>query len=133
MQPVSEIDIKQRIERDNPWWGTAKIAIPEAAYLNGADNRPLWIGEIKWSDRISTNRTGATRSMQLFLKSHKTIKQCFITTKTVTQDNAKLDNRPMGVIPTSLYCYMVGRNITAALDSLGTISAAPVRRLAPHV
>lgn len=49
---------------------------------------------------------------------HKSIKDAFFSTKTFNED-VIIDGRHIHVVPTAIYCYTVGRNITAILtDSI---------------
>jgi hypothetical protein len=87
----------------------------DIVYLSGAGQTPIWIGEIKWSDRLARHFGDETRSMQTLLKKHDTIRSAFFTTKTLTT-SFDIEGRKVSVRPSSLYCYTVGRNITASLD-----------------
>jgi uncharacterized protein len=85
--------------------------------LSTGVQKPIWIGEIKWSDRINNNRHEETKGLRALLERHKSIGSGFFTTKTVT-DRIVISDRIIDVIPTSMYCYTVGRNITSRLDTL---------------
>ena len=87
----------------------------DIVYLRNADEKPVWIGEIKWSDRISDNYTHETKSIGILLRNHKTISSAFITTKTIAKEDL-LEGRNLEIIPSSIYCYTVGRNITDQLE-----------------
>jgi uncharacterized protein len=80
------------------------------------DERPNWIGEIKWSDRIDDQWGDETKSLVTMLRRHPRIKECFITTKTIDR-KAELEDRPFTLYPSAAYCYLVGRNITYRLDN----------------
>jgi uncharacterized protein len=95
------------------WRGEGEVDI---VFLAGAGQIPYWIGEIKWSDRIKNHRADETRSMEVLLKRHSKIKTSFFTTRSVRQDTM-LDGRELAIIPSALYCYTVGRNITTHLTS----------------
>lgn len=84
--------------------------------LDSATQKPLWIGEIKWSDRISEHKTEVTRHLWTMLEKHKKhIQSAFITTKTA-QGRTQVNLKWVNVIPTALYCYTVGRNVTLGLS-----------------
>ena len=89
----------------------------DIVYLGGPDERPLWIGEIKWSDRISNDSFGETKMLRNLLSKHPTIFSAFITSRTY---EALLDGEgyrlPIRALPSALHCYTVGRNITMNLD-----------------
>lgn len=91
----------------------------DVAYLNQAIQKPMWVGEIKWSDRFVSDRIGVTKHLRNFISKHKTIKSTFITTKTISE-NYEINGETISVIPTSLYCYSVGKNITSFLSSDST-------------
>ncbi len=87
----------------------------DIVYLAGANEKPFWIGEIKWSDRLSRHRTEETRHMRTLLQNHESISNGFFTTKTVTQ-RFKLEGKQIDAIPSAVYCYTIGRNIMSRLD-----------------
>jgi predicted AAA+ superfamily ATPase len=86
----------------------------DIVFLSGAVQKPEWIGEIKWSDRAGRHMSDETKSMQTLLKRHASITSVFLTTKTILKDST-IEGRPFGVMPSALYCYTVGRNITQHL------------------
>jgi hypothetical protein len=92
----------------------------DIVYL-GAEEKPIWVGEIKWSDRLQYRlqfKFGEEMaSMSVFLERHKSINSVFFTTKTITQDKT-LCGRPLRIVPSSLYCYTIGRNITSQLEEM---------------
>ncbi len=92
----------------------------DIVYLSPDTSKPYWIGEIKWSDRIKSAYSDVTRSLGTLLKNHQTIKSVFLTTKTYTS-TSKLENQELRILPSALYCYTVGRNITARLDSVAQL------------
>lgn len=85
----------------------------DVVYLD-EDQRPGFIGEIKWSDRILTNFDSETRSIQALLKRHSGIRQAFFTTRTI-DERRQLEGRGLTIYPSALYCYTVGRNIVEQL------------------
>jgi hypothetical protein len=90
----------------------------DIVYLRPSDQKPLWIGEIKWSDQVQNKYGEETKSLSFLLKNHKTIESAFLTTKTISK-LSNLQERKFTIWPSSLYCYIVGRNITASLDKVG--------------
>lgn len=90
----------------------------DVVYLVGSANIPNWIGEVKWSDRVKTNFSHEAKSLETFIKKHDSVQSAFFTTKTISAVE-NINGRVVNVWPTSLYCYMVGRNITAKLSSQG--------------
>jgi uncharacterized protein len=84
----------------------------DVVYLSGAI--PQWIGEIKWSDRVKKNQNDELKSIRAFLTRHRTVRSAFFTTRTAS-DDLSIDGRHLNIVPSSLYCYTVGRNITRSL------------------
>lgn len=80
--------------------------------LAGATQKPEWIGEIKWSDRILKAQGAETFGLHTLLQKHSSIKSGFFTTKTVSKE-IRMSGRIIRVMPSALYCYTVGRNITS--------------------
>jgi hypothetical protein len=92
-------------------WREGEVDI---VYLSGPTQRPVWIGEIKWSDRILNNRSAETKSIHSLLKNHPSIRNVFFTSRTATEEFS-IEGRPCMVWPSALYCYSVGRDIAAQL------------------
>jgi predicted AAA+ superfamily ATPase len=88
----------------------------DVVYLGASNEKPTWIGEVKWSDRIQSNPSKEMRSVVAIIKRHKSIKAAFFTTKAFTV-KLPIEDIVVNVMPTALYCYMVGRNITSRLDA----------------
>jgi predicted AAA+ superfamily ATPase len=93
----------------------------DIVYL-GPDQKPIWIGEIKWSDRIDTHFKEQVASLEVLLEKNKTIKNTFITAKTINR-TATIMDRPFRIYPSAFYCYVVGRNITAPLGDIPQLVA----------
>jgi hypothetical protein len=104
--------------RYSRWRNEGEVDI---VYLSASDDKPLWIGEIKWSDRVRDHEYEETKSVQTLLRKHKTIEAGFITTKTV-RAKINLEGREIELVPTAVYCYTVGKNITSRLDSLPSVN-----------
>lgn len=94
----------------------------DIVYLSPGKQKPQWIGEIKWSDRVLNNRDDETRGLSTLLRKHASIMAAVLTSKTV-EDEIMLEGRSVLIIPSSAYCYMVGRNITSSLDRPLTIKS----------
>jgi predicted AAA+ superfamily ATPase len=100
----------------------------DIVYLEGASERPLWIGEIKWSDRIERHNEEETRALRNLIGRHPSIFDAFITTKTYTGDVSIEGCRlQVSALPSSLYCYRVGRNVTQSLDVQALTGKVPNR------
>jgi hypothetical protein len=89
--------------------------------------KPSWVGEIKWSDRIEKKPNDETKSVRHLLRNHKSIRDGFFTTRTY-EGKITIEGRKIDIVPTALYCYTVGRNITAPLEE----SAVPALNDTPE-
>lgn len=90
----------------------------DVVYLAPDKPKPIWIGEISWSNDVASKYGQATRSVAALLSKHKkTIKTAFLTTKTLTTAT-EIEGMRVSIWPTALYCYFVGRNITTNLEKL---------------
>jgi predicted AAA+ superfamily ATPase len=90
----------------------------DIVYL-GPGERPVWIGEIKWSDRIDSHFVEEVAGIEVLLGKHKTINAAFFTTKTISREDT-LMGRSCHIRPSAFHCYLVGRNITAPLNEIVT-------------
>lgn len=93
-------------------WPAGEVDI---VYMSQSLHKPDWAVEIKWSD-LHALRPDKLRGMIEFGKLHPTAKLT-ATTRTIA---APL-HTPAGLIelvPTSLYCYKVGKNVVRNLDKL---------------
>jgi uncharacterized protein len=92
-------------------WRDGEVDI---VYLAGPRQLPIWVGEIKWSDRILRSRGKELKSIQTLLKNHPSIKNVFFTSRTAA-DKFEVDGRTCRIWQSALYCYTMGRNITTRL------------------
>jgi predicted AAA+ superfamily ATPase len=98
----------------------------DMVYLQPAAQKPAWIGEIKWSDRISRGHDDEVKSLTALLRRHATIKDCFCTTRTFSGGKV-LEGRDTWILPTSAYCYVLGQNISLFLHMwMGPKNAGPI-------
>jgi predicted AAA+ superfamily ATPase len=86
----------------------------DVVFLHPANDKPHWIGEVKWSDRAAKSFYAETKAMKYLMDKHSTMKRGFLTTRTY-QAMQVLSGREIDVWPTALYCYMVGKNATSPL------------------
>jgi uncharacterized protein len=86
----------------------------DVVYLAGPRQRPMWVGEITWSDRIK-NQFNETESMHVLLQKHRSIEEGIFTTKTYAS-KIVLAGKRVELVPTAIYCYTVGRNLTDSLS-----------------
>ena len=88
--------------------------------LAGANQKPSWVGEIKWSDKISSANLSVTAPMRTFIGKHsKAVRDGFWTTRTIT-GATKVHGKSISIIPSALYCYTIGKNITSSLVQHGS-------------
>lgn len=84
----------------------------DIVYLRDENQKPLWIGEVKWSDRIEKDFGGQTKNLKKLLKMHPSIDSALLTTRTFSS-NIQLAGRELEILPSALYCYTAGKNITS--------------------
>lgn len=95
-------------------WAGGEIDI---VYLNGAEQKPLWAVEVKWSDRPYSTRSELENCVE-FTKSHPYINQPFlITSRTVTDALITHKGVSFEFKPASLYCYMLGTNLLRRVNA----------------
>lgn len=94
----------------------------DIVYLTATNDRPVWIGEIKWSDNVIKSTHSEMKNIIHFLKKHESLKNVVFTTKSSFHE-LKLENRNIFLYPTAVYCYTIGRNITADLEAVTRIEA----------
>lgn len=95
----------------------------DVVFLGGTGQTPIWAGEIKWSDRLESNFSEQTKSLEIFAAHHKKLNEMFFTTKTLFR-HCTIGGKRVQVYPTAYYCYAVGRNITSALIDAPETGAA---------
>lgn len=94
----------------------------DIVYLSPTNVRPVWIGEVKWSDAVMKNHQSEMKSIVHFLRKHPTLRDVVFTTKSAFHE-MEIENRKIFFFPTAVYCYTVGRNITADLERPTRIEA----------
>ena len=97
-------------------WFHSKLDLHYASWKSGEvdivhlNNRqqPDWCVDIKWSDRAAKHPE-ELRSLKILSKRHPDM-MLLLTTQTVMEKNIQWPGKvPLHLIPTSLYCYMVGQ------------------------
>ncbi|WP_439635768.1 ATP-binding protein [Oceanicaulis sp.] len=83
----------------------------DVVYLAKEDQKPSWIVEIKWSDRIQSSFNDSVKNVRHLLSKHGSIESLSFTTKSHSSIET-LNGINMEIVPSALYCYTVGRNIT---------------------
>ncbi|MCB9958882.1 MAG: ATP-binding protein [Rhodospirillaceae bacterium] len=87
----------------------------DVVYLQDSARQPRWIGEIKWSDRARTNFPDVAKHMMTFYNRHPSISDMFLTTRSYSS-RKKIGDANVDIVPSAIYCYAVGRNITKGLN-----------------
>jgi hypothetical protein len=82
----------------------------DVVFISEAQQKAIWAGEIKWSDRIGTKPGMELKHLRSLLSKQPKMKNAFFTTKTLTLPDMTLEGRTVTISPTSLYCYTVGSN-----------------------
>ena len=78
---------------------------------SGFRQEPDWCVEVKWSDRPL--RHPEELSGVFALASRYPTISASVTTRTIREQSRSWPgDKPLDFIPTSLYCYEVGRNLT---------------------
>jgi uncharacterized protein len=75
----------------------------------------MWLGEIKWSDRVQKNEYEETKAIRHPIRNHKTITDEFFTTKTYS-GTVNIESIRIVFVPTAIYCYTIGRNVTSSVE-----------------
>lgn len=78
--------------------------------LDKSLQKPVWMGEIKWSDRVKDNFMSETKNLRSLLSKNSNSREAFFTTKSLSIVDKMIENKNVTISPTALYCYTVGRN-----------------------
>ena len=98
------------------WFHSLNESLHYARWKNGEvdivkldqTEKPLWIVEVKWSDRYEENPNDL-KSLKSFCMKHP---DCFAKVTTRTKRSTKsLGEMEIDFMPASLYCYILGSNI----------------------
>jgi predicted AAA+ superfamily ATPase len=77
--------------------------------LAAKDQKPKWAVEVKWSDR-AWNDSNELKGLRVFLGEHTLARPALVTTKT-EQGIQTIDGHTVEFCPSSLHCYIVGKNL----------------------
>ena len=86
-------------------WNTGEIDIVN---VNQKDQQPRWIVEAKWTDEPYFHNSKLA-SIISFCHKHN-LKDALVTTKTIN-DIKSIQSVDIVLLPSSIYCYILGRNI----------------------
>ena len=82
----------------------------DVVYLENGRQKPLWAGEIKWSDSVGSKPEIELKNMRYLLSKQPKLKNLFFTSKSIARNDLMIDGISVPVIPTALYCCTVGQN-----------------------
>ena len=74
----------------------------------GAEQKPAWVGEVKWSDRFC-DRPEELRSLTDFCRANSVV-EALVTSKTQSIKRT-IGGVQLNFVPASIYCYTVGFNL----------------------
>jgi hypothetical protein len=92
------------------WGNMGKVACDQQS------QKPIWTVEVKWSDRYF-NHPKELSSLIDFYAMNDIKNIALVTTITKTGIN-KYNNVPFEFVPSSIYCYTVGKNIVKNVPAL---------------
>lgn len=81
--------------------------------LNTDPIKPVWVVEVKWSNRFFDDPSQLT-SVISFVKQNKLERPPWVTTLTKMGEK-EVQDIAINFTPSSLYCYMVGKNVVTAI------------------
>lgn len=92
----------------------------DMVFVDDSTQKPVWAGEIKWSDKSKTNFNRIGKHLSNLVRKNSKIKDVFFTSKTYAGIEA-IEDLECRIVPSALYAYTVGRNITkSGFKSAGT-------------
>ncbi|MEJ1159635.1 ATP-binding protein [Prosthecomicrobium sp. N25] len=92
----------------------------DLVFLTQEDERPHWIGEIKWSDRIKSDLRQQTRHLIAFARKHRSLRALLFTSKTIST-KVDVDEFSISIVPTALYCYALGMKVATDLEQASNL------------
>jgi len=95
----------------------------DVVLINEGNQKPLWAGEIKWSDAIQKKPDNELKNLRHMASKQPKLKSVFFTTKTVEIEGLGVGGHPITTTPTALYCYTVGRNAAKSATSIRSLMA----------
>ena len=104
-------------------WSGGEIDI---VYLGGADQRPLWAVEVKWSDRPDSSRSELNNCVEFANRNPKLIQPVLVTTRTVTRPDFMYQGIAFRFQPSSVYAYTLGANILRNFNQINQQLVVPL-------
>lgn len=94
-------------------WKSGEIDIVN---LDRVNQSPLWIVEVKWSDRPHRVHSELDNCIE-FVNKHPSIRQPItVTSRTVANDNFLYKGVQFEFVPASLYAYILGANLLSPMN-----------------
>lgn len=95
-------------------WNNGEVDI---VYLSSLTQKPVWIVEVKWTDRPYYHPEQLDNCIEFFEKNPEIDLPIIITSKTITSENFIYQKVRFGFQPSSLYAYILGKNILNRLPT----------------
>lgn len=104
-------------------WNSGEIDI---VHLQGADQKPLWAVEVKWSDRPYQSRGELDNCVEFAARNPQVSQPMLITSRTIADPSVIYKGVRFIFHPASVYAYMLGSNLLRGVErELGqTVSEA---------
>ncbi|MFG1278244.1 ATP-binding protein [Xanthobacter autotrophicus] len=84
----------------------------DIVFLSPLTERPVWVAEVKWSDRVKAAYGSQMGNISHFIRKNTEVDSGLLTTKTVS-GRVKVDDVIVEIRPSALHCYVLGKNITS--------------------
>lgn len=97
-------------------WNSGEVDI---VHLNGVNQKPTWVVEVKWSDRPHKSRGELDNCVEFVTLNPQISEAILITSRTITDANVVYKGVHFDFKPASLYAYMLGANILRRVDERG--------------
>lgn len=108
-------------------WSTGEVDI---VCLSGAEQKPVWAVEVKWSDRPYVSR-GELDNCVEFVKLHPKVTRPFlITSRTISDANVTYKGVAFNFRPASLYAYMLGANLLRQVENGMSLKLKAIAKVA---
>lgn len=95
-------------------WATGEVDIVS---LNGAEQKPAWAVEVKWSDRPYKSRGEMDNCVEFVKLNPKVHQPILITSRTITDLNVEHKGVQFSFQPASLYAYTLGANLLRQVET----------------
>lgn len=95
-------------------WSTGEIDI---VHLSGAEQKPTWAVEVKWSDRPYKSRGELDNCAEFVERNPKVHQPILITSRTISDPDVVYKGVHFMFRPASLYAYMLGVNLLRHVEN----------------